>query len=276
MPITRPLQRDIASGSAPSANACTLGRPGIRWRRRSTRPPSSSIISSGGADGASDLISAVSSRNSSASPMLRPKMTTAYGVFSRRMRRSRSVSEVLVMPMPSKSVDIARIVAEGAPKLFTRRRGERQLAHRDVDAIPLASPIRRHDGVLSGAQRPFARGGLAVDEPRGVVGGAEMERLKFAVQRRIDEVRGVVRRTGDAESRLARDGDARRGCVHAPLAGGGPFAILGRPRNPVGVMPVAELDGRIARQPLGFRSGTGCRRTVSRQRADRLLFEIVG
>src|SRR3954468_5436281 len=61
-----------------------------------------------------------------------------------------------------------------------------------------------------------------------------------------------------------------------PLVGGGPFAILGRPGNAARVMPVAELDVCVARQPFGFRGWTGCRRTMSRQRADRLLFEVVG
>src|SRR4051794_8529858 len=103
-----------------------------------------------------------------------------------------------------------------------------------------------------------------------------MDGLELAMQRRVDEVGGVVRRTGDAEGGVARDGGARRGACGTPLVGGGPFAIIGRPGNAAGVMPGTELDGRIARQPFGFRGGTGCRRTMSRQRADRLLFEIVG
>src|SRR5438270_3538074 len=263
--MTRPLQRDISTGSAPSANACTLGRPGMRWRRRSTRPPSSSIISSGGVDGASDLMSAVSSRNSSAVPMLRPKMTTAYGVFSVRMRRSKSVSEVPVIPMPSKSVDIDWDRSRGIEKLFTRRRGgaeKSNLPDRDVDAITIAARVRCDDGVLSCSQRPLPCGGLAVDDPGGVVRGAEVERLKLAMQRRIDEVGGVVRRTGDAEGGVAYDGGARRGSRRTPLVRGRPFAIFRRPGNAGGVMPGAELDRRIARQPFGFRGGTGRRWTM--------------
>src|SRR5947209_3736020 len=109
--------------------------------------------------------------------MLRPKMTTAYGVFSRRMRRSRSVSEVLVMPMPRRSVDIDRDRSRGMKNVHaeTRGRGEKQLPNRDVDAIAFAARVGRYDRVLSRAQWPFACGRLAVDDPGGVVRGAEME-----------------------------------------------------------------------------------------------------
>src|ERR1700682_888487 len=52
----------------------------------------------------SDFTSRTRPRSCSASWMLRPKRTTAYGLVSLMIRRSRSVSDLPVRPMPRRSV----------------------------------------------------------------------------------------------------------------------------------------------------------------------------